>query len=69
MVVRIPVLHFNDVYRIQQNVKTSNGAKKLSAAQFAANILAARSKWPNVSDTTTAGECLLCLLLGTSAVG
>ncbi len=59
--IRIPLLHFNDVYRIRQNnVKPPSGkgaAGVLSADQFAAKIQSLREAWfPSSSADSIPGE-------------
>ncbi|SJX61573.1 related to 5`-nucleotidase precursor [Sporisorium reilianum f. sp. reilianum] len=48
MPITLPIIHFNDVYRVRQNDKKSGGT--IGADQFAAKIQAIRESWGEPSD-------------------
>ncbi|GAK63314.1 metallo-dependent phosphatase [Moesziomyces antarcticus] len=48
MSVTLPIIHFNDVYRVRQNDKKSGGT--IGADQFAAKIQSIRESWGEPSD-------------------
>lgn len=48
--VTIPILHFNDVYRVRQKDKKSGGTATLGADQFVAKIQAIRESWGEPAD-------------------
>ncbi|THV08018.1 Metallo-dependent phosphatase [Dendrothele bispora CBS 962.96] len=50
MSVSLPILHFNDVYRVQPQKLSSKSEETIDVTQFAANLVRVRSKWPERRD-------------------
>ncbi|KZT61237.1 Metallo-dependent phosphatase [Calocera cornea HHB12733] len=54
----LPILHFNDVYRVQPQ-KLPSSTKKVSASQFTENLHKLRNAWPDSKDAPGAKDGLV----------
>lgn len=55
MPTTIPLLHFNDVYRLRQEDRSLGGSGVIDASQFAAKILRLRAQWGDEPRAQAAG--------------